>query len=52
MGLDMYLDKELYMSETASYNNCNETEGSLLCRWLFNPENFFSAMAEWLRSKI
>lgn len=29
----------------------------LLCtdsmtQWLFNPENFFSAMAEWLRSKI
>lgn len=35
--------------ETLSYNHCNESDSSLLCRWLFY--NFFAVMAKWLRER-
>jgi hypothetical protein len=35
--------------EEGAYIHCNETESCAISRWLFNAENFFAALARWLR---
>ena len=42
--------EDLYRAdEEGAYIHCNETEPCAISRWLFNTDNFFTALAAWIK---
>lgn len=42
--------EDLYRAdEEGAYIHCNETEPCAISRWLFNTDNFFTAMSQWIK---
>ena len=44
--------EDLYRAdEEGAYIHCNETESCAISRWLFNTDNFFPAMSQWINEE-